>query len=160
MGRIAIMVFVVSGSLLIAARGRVSATTSEHKVIALERAALDRWGAGDPSGFLETYAREITYFDAGTERRIDGRAAMADYYRPFAGKIKIASYAILNPRVQQHGNVAVLTYNLRSDVVQPDGKQATVRWNSTAVYTRIGGKWKTVHSHWSLTALPCAKGIV
>ena len=160
MGRITLMALVVSGSLLIVARGRSPATPKEHEVIALERAALDRWGAGDPSGFLETYASEITYFDAGTERRIDGRAAMADYYRPFTGKIKISGYAMLNPQVQQHGKIALLTYNLRSDVLQPDGKHTTVRWNSTAVYVRIGREWKTVHSHWSLTALPCAKGIV
>jgi ketosteroid isomerase-like protein len=129
-------------------------------VIALERAALDRWGNGDPSGFLETYAPEITYFDAGTERRLDGHAAMAAYYRPFTGKIKIASYEMINPKVQQRADVAVLTYNLRSEGVQPDGKHLVIRWNSTSVYARTGREWKTIHSHWSLTALPCARGIV
>lgn len=34
-------------------------------IIALERAALDRWGKGDPKGFLETYAPDVTYFDPG-----------------------------------------------------------------------------------------------
>jgi hypothetical protein len=27
-------------------------------------------------------------------------------------------------------------------------------WNSTAVYQRQGGVWKTVHSHWSFTRHP------
>jgi len=128
-------------------------------VIALERAALDRWGNGDPGGFLEVYAPEITYFDPGVERRVDGHDAMRDYLRPITGKVKVARYEMIAPRVQRHGDVAVLTYNLRSDAVQADGKHVTVRWNSTSVYARMGREWKTIHSHWSLTALPAAKGI-
>lgn len=140
--------------------GRVRSADAERadEVISLERAALDRWGKGDPEGFLETYAPEITYFDVGTERRFDGHAAMTDYYRPFTGKIKISRYEMIGPKVQRYGDVAVLTYNLHSEVVQSDGKQATVRWNSTSVYARIGREWKTVHSHWSLTAPPCLRG--
>jgi len=129
-------------------------------VIALERAALDRWGRGDPSGFLETYAPEITYFDVGTEHRFDGIETMADYYRLLRGRINIPRYEMIAPRVQRHGDVAVLTYNLRSEAVQPDGRQVTVRWNSTSVYARFGRDWRMIHSHWSLTAPPCLRGIV
>src|SRR5690348_7082046 len=60
-----------------------------NEVISLERAALERWGHGDPQGFLDIYAPEITYFDVATESRIDGHSAMTDYYRPVAGKIRI-----------------------------------------------------------------------
>jgi ketosteroid isomerase-like protein len=42
--------------------------------------------------------------------------------------------------------------------VKPDGNPVTVRWNSTSVYAQTAGQWKVVHSHWSLTALPCANG--
>ena len=66
---------------------------------------------------------------------------------------------MIGAKVQRHGDVAVLTYNLRSEAVLPDGKPVTVRWNSTSVYARIGGAWKVIHSHWSLTTPPCAKGI-
>ncbi len=136
-----------------------SAAAQTDAVISLERAALDRWGNGDPHGFLDTYAQEVTYFDIATERRLDGHAAMTDYYRPITGKIKVTSYEMIAPKVQRHGDVAVLTYNLRSEAVQPDGKPLTVRWNSTSVYARFGGQWKMIHSHWSLTAPPCLRGI-
>jgi hypothetical protein len=33
---------------------------AEDSIIAAERAALDRWGKGDPQGYLDTYAPEIT----------------------------------------------------------------------------------------------------
>jgi ketosteroid isomerase-like protein len=137
----------------------VPVAAGEEDVIALERAALDRWGKGDPGGFLDVYAPEITYFDVGVEKRVDGHPAMTEYLKPLTGKIKVKSYEMIGPKVQRKGEVAVLTYNLRSEAVSPDGKDVTVRWNSTSVYARVGGRMKTIHSHWSLTALPCARGI-
>jgi uncharacterized protein (TIGR02246 family) len=148
------------GAVVSAARSWSADAAQADEVISLERAALDRWGKGDPKGFLEIYAPEITYFDVGTQRRLDGLAAMTDYYRPITGKVKVPRYEMIGPKVQRHGDVAVLTYNLRSDAVQPDGKQVTVRWNSSSVYVRLGGQWKVIHSHWSLTAPPSAKGVV
>lgn len=129
-------------------------------MILLERAALDRWGKGDPNGFLESYAPEITYFDVATQRRLDGHAAMTDYYRPFTGMIKIPRYEMIGPKVQLHGAVAVLTYNLRSETLQSAGREVTVLWNSTSVYARMGRQWKMIHSHWSLTAPPCLRGTI
>ena len=120
-------------------------------IIALERAALDRWGKGDPQGYLETYAPEITYFDPMQERRIDGLQAMNDLLLPLKGKVKVDRYEMIGPRVQRRGEVAVLSYNLVSHVRGPDGAPMTVRWNSTAVYGLSGGQWKIIHSHWSFT---------
>jgi ketosteroid isomerase-like protein len=120
-------------------------------IIALERAALDRWGRGDPQGYIETYAPEITYFDPFTERRVDGIDGMKAMLKPFVGKIKIDRYEMLNPRVQQTGDVAVLSFNLISHTRNADGSPRTVRWNSTEIYRRTAGKWKIVHNHWSFT---------
>ena len=50
----------------------------------LERGALDRWGAGDPGGFLELYAPNVTYFVPMREKRIDGLEAMKQSWSPFA----------------------------------------------------------------------------
>lgn len=141
-----------------AAVSRLAVAAQADDVIALERAALDRWGKGDPKGFLETYAPEITYFDPFTERRVDGLTAITDYYRPIAGKVKVSAYEMIGAKIQRHGDVAVLTYNLRSEGVQPDGKQVTARWNSTSVYARVGGRWKMIHSHWSFTTPQAGRG--
>jgi ketosteroid isomerase-like protein len=138
---------------------RSSVAAAEHDVIALERAALDQWGKGDPSALLKTYAQEITYFDAATKQRIDGHAAMTTYYQPLPGQIMWTHWEMIEPKVQQHGDVAVLTYRLNTDGTL-SGKPAKTDWNSTSVYARIDGKWQMIHSHWSLTALPCANGIM
>jgi uncharacterized protein (TIGR02246 family) len=121
-----------------------------EEIIAAERSALDRWGNGDPQGFLEIYAPDVTYFDPFGERRVDGLSAMKALLAPMAGKIKVDRYDMLNPKVQRHGDVAVLTYNLVDYSKQADGSEkAIMRWNSTAVFRRIDGKWRTIHSHWS-----------
>ncbi len=58
-------------------------------IIALERAALDRWGNGDPSGYLELSAPEVVYFDPFLERRLDGLEALTRYYETLRGQIRI-----------------------------------------------------------------------
>jgi ketosteroid isomerase-like protein len=125
---------------------------ADADVIATERGALERWGNGDPGGFLSIYAPEITYIDPSQERRIDGLAAMTAYLAPLKGKIHIDRFEILNPKVQRHGDVAVLSYNVVNYQKQADGTERTAtRWNSTAVFRRIDGKWRTIHSHFSFT---------
>jgi ketosteroid isomerase-like protein len=130
----------------------VDVRTSADQILRLEREALDRWGHGDPGGFLELYGAGITYFDPVTASRIDGHQAMADYYRPFAGKIHIARSEMLNPQVLVDGNMALLTYNLVNYIRDAHGLESVgSRWNSTTVYQRSDDTWKTIHSHWSFT---------
>src|SRR6185503_5219922 len=100
-------------------------------VIALERSALDRWGKGDPEGYIEIYAPDVTYFDPVQERRIDGLDALKNMLAPYTGKIRVDRFDMIAPAVQRHGEVAVLTFNLSSHRTQPDGTDAVVaRWNA------------------------------
>ena len=123
-----------------------------ENIIAMERAALNRWGKGDPGGYLEILAPDVTYFDPFTKERVDGLTAMREYLAPITGKIHIERYEMTNPQVQQHGDIAILTFNLVDVAKEPDSdKTVTMRWNSTEVYLRIDGSWKIVHSHWSYT---------
>jgi len=93
-------------------------------------------------------APDQTYFDPMTEKRIDGQAALKRYIAPFTGKIKIERVEMIDPKVQQSGDVAVLTFNLVDHEAQVgDGPKTTARWNSTEVYQRINGSWKILHSH-------------
>ncbi len=121
------------------------------EIIACERAALDRWGRGDPGGFAEISADEVTYFDPGTEKRVDGIGSLRQRYAPLEGKIKIERYDMLNPNVQVHGDTAVLTFNLIDYTDGPEGSRAEDHWNATEVYWRSNGQWKIIHTHWSYT---------
>src|SRR5262245_31989814 len=102
-------------------------------IINLERGALDRWGKGDPEGYLQLYARDVTYFDPMRDARVDGLEAMRKALEPIKGLVTIDKYDMVAPHVEQNGNVAILTYNLVTHGPGPDGKSLDRRWNSTAV---------------------------
>ena len=123
----------------------------EH-IIQLERAALHRWGNGDPDGFIEIMARDITYFDPITHRRIDGLDALAPHLGVIRNNLSIEAADLLNPHVVFAGDCAILTFNLISRRSRFNGSpRADVAWNSTEVYRRVDGAWKIIHSHWSFT---------
>jgi uncharacterized protein (TIGR02246 family) len=119
-------------------------------IIAMERAALERWGKGDPQGYLEIFDADITYFDPMQEKRIDGIDAMKAMFAPITGKVSVSRFDMIDPRVQVHGDIALLTFNLVSYQQPPDGaERAVARWNSTETYARVDGQWRIIHSHWS-----------
>ena len=129
--------------------------TIAASILSLERGALDRWGRGDVEGYLDIYADDVSYFDPLTAARIDGLPAVADYIRPWAGKIQIPRYEIVNPQVVTEGNIAVLSYNLVNYLHAADGSETLgTRWNSTQVYRRSDDQWRVVHVHWSFTRPP------
>ena len=130
---------------------RADAPAQPDTIIALERGALDRWGRGDPQGYLDLYARDVTYFDPMREKRIDGFDAMKQALEPIKGLVKIDRYEMIAPQVYRTGDAAILTYNLVSYGRTPGGEAVVVRWNSTAVYAQTDRQWKIVHSHWSYT---------
>lgn len=118
---------------------------NDNIIIELEDGALEKWGRGDISGYLELFADDITYYDPATELRIDGFDAMRKYLEPISGMIRVLRYKMLNPKVQMGNNIAVLTFNLDSF-----GEEKMTKWNSTEVYRREkDGRWKIIHSHWS-----------
>ena len=117
------------------------------QIIALERAALDRWCKGDPSGFLEISAPDVVYFDPFLDLRLDGRAALAAHYEPHRGKIFISRYEMDNAKVQIEGDAAVLTFNF----VSYGGSEDAFRWNCTEVYRRMAPSWEIIQTHWSFT---------
>jgi ketosteroid isomerase-like protein len=133
------------------------------ELVALERSALDRWIVLDPQGYLDLYGPDVTYFDPFTERRVDGLEAMQARLAPMKtmkSPFTNPRYEMINPKVQRSGDVALLTFNLVSHGKTPDSPERVLaRWNSTEVYSRIGGAWRIIHSHWSyIQAQPNTSG--
>jgi uncharacterized protein (TIGR02246 family) len=120
------------------------------EVMALESAAMERWRKGDPWGFIEISAPEVTYFDTGTLQRINGREALKAEYVQREGKIFYDVMDFIAPRVQVCGELAVLAYRFLSTWLNGDGSVAhRTPWNCTEVFVRSGGQWRIVHTHWS-----------
>ena len=116
-------------------------------IIELERRALERWGKGDPSGFLEISADDVVYFDPYQSRRLNGIDELRALYESIRGQVQIARFELIDPRVQAVEGMAVLTFNY----VAQGTNEATSRWNCTEVYRRDAGTWRIIQTHWSFT---------
>uniref|UniRef100_S0DEV4 DUF4440 domain-containing protein n=1 Tax=termite gut metagenome TaxID=433724 RepID=S0DEV4_9ZZZZ len=113
-----------------------------REIIALEHAALVEWCNGNPSVYLALYAPEFTYFDPFTPKRYDLKE-VRELYEQIQGKLSGISFEMVDPRVQIHGDTAVLTFNYTSSGF--DGM-----WNCTEVYHHFEGDgWRIIHNHWS-----------
>ena len=120
------------------------------ELLALEARAMERWRKGDPYGFTDISAPEVTYFDTGTKVRLDGLEALKAEYKKRENKIFYDMMDFIAPRVQVYGDTAVLFYRFFSTVLNADGSVRTrTPWNCSEVFARSGGKWRIVHTHWS-----------
>jgi hypothetical protein len=118
-------------------------------IIELERAALDRWCGGDPSGFLEISAPDVVYFDPFLGHRLDGFSALSEYYESLRGKVSASRWEMVRPLVQVVGpEAAVLTFDFHSW----GGDEDAMRWHCTEVYRRLAEGWRIVATHWSFAA--------
>ncbi len=96
--------------------------------------------------FLRYSDQDVVYFDPFQPARIDGLPALRQLYNELRGKIRIDSDEIVDPKVQVHGDVAVLTFRFVSR-----GSEDEMHWNTTEIYRRKEEGWRIVHSHWSFT---------
>ncbi len=119
------------------------------EIIAMERDALERGAKGDVDAFINISDPDVVYFDAAIDQRIDGLAALKEYYhsvcRPPEEEYEIE---LINPKVQATGDVAVLTFNFRS-VGRRTGKVQL--WNCTEAYRKAEQGWRIFQTHWSWT---------
>jgi len=116
-------------------------------ILAQELKALDHWAQGNPLGYLDVDASDVTYFDdIAAQTRIDGLEAMRNYFTSLVGQIPVHRYEIIDPKVQLYGDVGILTF--RYQAFAPDG-QPHDPWKATSVYRLTDGECRIVHANWS-----------
>jgi hypothetical protein len=121
---------------------------AEAAILAQERRALEQWAQGNPLGYLDVDAPDVTYFDdIGAHSRVEGIEAMRAYLSSLRERIPPHRYEILDPRIQLYGDMGILTLGYEATAL--DGKPLA-RWKATSVYRRAGSEWRIVHAHWSL----------
>jgi len=122
----------------------------EDTFLSLEQQAMERWRNGDPWGFVELSAADITYVDPGLAGPITGLEQYRAYMQQVEGKIHYQGSEFIDPKVVTIGDAAVLSYNYRSTELTPEGQVLNqTPWNATEVYFRRDDQWKIVHTHWS-----------
>ncbi|WP_416061847.1 nuclear transport factor 2 family protein [Rhodococcus indonesiensis] len=118
---------------------------AEH-IIGLEKAALDKWFAGDVSGYRELWSRRsFTYFDGTNTERVENHDTVDKFLDELDGKLHADTYEFRSPRVQFGTDMALLTYQLFADTNLID-----MKYNCIELYQREDdSQWRVVHSTWS-----------
>jgi hypothetical protein len=119
--------------------------SAEETILSLEKGAMERWRHGDPMGWAEISAPEVTYVDPDLTKPIVGLEEYTAYLKRFMGSPGYQLSEFLNPKVVVIGAAAILTYNYRSAA----GNKKPTLWNTTEVYFQVDGKWRIAHTHWS-----------
>ncbi len=121
-----------------------------RELMKIEDGAMERWRQGDPMGWAEVAAPEVTYVDPGLGKPVVGLEEYSRYLGALKGKIHYESSEYRQPKVALFGDVAVLTYNYQGIGREADGAvKRYPAWDTTEVYARVGGAWKIIHTHWS-----------
>jgi hypothetical protein len=127
------------------------AMTSEslkRELLELERSALDRWSGGDPAGYGQWAAEEVTYFDdMGARERVAGKDALLEYLDSLKEHMPPHRYEMGDPLVQIFGDMGIVSFLYLPSTL--DG-QAGTPWRASTVYALIDGKWQMVHAHWAM----------
>ncbi len=61
----------------------------DETMITLERAVLERRCKGDPFGFVDHAADDVTDFDHVSQARVDGIAALKSHVHRFVGQVDV-----------------------------------------------------------------------
>ena len=71
---------ILAAALFSCQRQSVESGIAEQAILQQERQTLDQWAAGNPLGYLNVDASDVTYFDdIGAQSRVDGLEAMRTY---------------------------------------------------------------------------------
>jgi ketosteroid isomerase-like protein len=121
----------------------------EAKAAILEKinAENDLWAAGDPMGFLENAAQDISWVDdIQAQHPVQGYEALKTYLESLKGMIPPHEHELQEMAFQNYGDIVVVTYRYQGSM---DG-QPVPPWKATSVYRYSDGDWKSVHENWSL----------
>jgi ketosteroid isomerase-like protein len=122
----------------------------KETILSLEKGAMERWRNGDPWGWAEISAEDVTYVEPGLTKPIIGLEEYKAYLKQFEGKVCYQGSEFIDSEVVVIGDTAVLSYNYRCSVRTPEGTIVSrTPWNSTEVYFRRNDQWRIVHTHWS-----------
>ena len=113
--------------------------------------ANDRWKSGDPMGFVDCAAKDITWVDdLGAPEPISGSEALKTYLEGFKGQIPEHENKLVDSMFQVYGDIVIVNYRYQTFM---DGALVAI-WRVTSVYRYEDGDWFSVLENWSEVTLP------
>lgn len=123
-------------------------TKEEARAAILEKIeyANDKWASGDPSGFVETAANDITWMDdLAAQFPVSSKDSLKAYLENFQGMIPPHEHKLSDMIFQYYDDIVIITYRYTGTF---DGEPADP-WKVTSVYKFNDGDWFSVHENWT-----------
>ncbi len=113
--------------------------------------ANERWASGDPMGFVDCAAEDITWMDdLMAPVPIKGKEALTGYLEGFKEQIPPHKKELLNMEFQNYGDIVIVTYHYQGYFDEVAGDP----WKVTSVYRYADGDWLSVHENWTEVEKP------
>jgi uncharacterized protein (TIGR02246 family) len=112
-----------------------------------------RWSSGDPTGYMDALAEDVTYFDPLTEYVVVGREAVrAHFKRIHTGPAGITRQEYSNEIARALSDSEVLlVFNFTTYRQDDNGEeQEFLTWNMSLIFRKTHGEWLLTHGHLSL----------
>lgn len=113
-----------------------------------------RWTSGDPTGYMDALAEDVTYFDPFTAYLVVGREAVREYFKRLtAGASGVSTrHAYRNETARPLSDDEVLlAFNFTTYRPDDNGEEKEfLTWNMSLIFRKADGQWLLTHGHLSL----------
>ena len=106
------------------------------------------WTTGSPERLRDYFHDEMVAITATDRERLDGKHACLESWARFANATRIHSFEVIDPRVQVHGDTAIVTYYYDM-TFEMGGQTDRASGRDMFVMIRRDGKWLAVADHFS-----------
>ena len=131
--------------------GTKDMTAAEKEIVEIEKKALEKWYAGDPTPYINNMSGDIAYFEPILDKRLDGKQPLSKMFEALRGKVharqvRHAQHARSNGR--RFGDPLV-------QISSPSKTACPIAGTATEIFAKgSDSQWKLIHSHWSQTKPP------
>lgn len=123
-----------------------------RSLVEFEKSIQWQWSSGDPTGYMDALAEDITYVDTLAERFIVGRDAVRAHFKRIhsdAGIIRQEYLDEIARPISDREGLLVFTFNTYQRGENGE-EQLFLSWNMSLIFRKEGDGWLMTHGHLSL----------
>lgn len=123
-----------------------------EELVEFEKQIQWRWSSGDPTGYMDALAEDVTYFDPLAEYVLVGREAVREHFKRIHGDVGITRQEYQNEVARPISDDEVLlVFNFTTYQQDDNGEEKVfLSWNMSLIFRKTDGEWLLAHGHLSL----------
>jgi len=125
---------------------------TQRELLEITWRMLEAINTGDANTYASLSSADLSCYEDVCQYRIDGLEFHLSLIRQMSAspEMKPTRFDMLTPRVQVYGDTGIVTYT-RLMTYSDNSRPRWTTCNETRVFVRLGGAWKMVHFHRSVT---------